>query len=313
MPLITQLDQVTSEWLSGVLGRNVASIEVSARQSNWAKGASIRALLHDGSVKPLWLKICLGQTFGRSEVDYYLSDYQGTPGLPLVHCYDGFYEPGTGYHLLLDDLSEDFHNRKSVQPTLEHGLGLASALARLHLPFWESRNPPSQVEWDRYSEQIRPGLKPMELALETSLAPRFDLHWCALVQRWSNQSGMSLLHGDLNPTNILTPKSKEEPVFFLDRQPFQWSLTYGLAVYDLAYAIAPWWPYELRKRNEEEILWRWFNSLGKVDYSWNQAKDDWDLSVEHCLHVPIEWCRDPADAQSMQWLWRWQVKNITGT
>ena len=58
---------------------------------------------------------------------------------------------------------------------------------------------------------------------------------------------MSLLHGDLNPTNILTPKTADTPVYFLERQPFDWSLTYGLGAYDLAYFLVIWWPEDIRR------------------------------------------------------------------
>jgi hypothetical protein len=123
---------------------------------------------------------------------------------------------------------------------------------------------------------------------------------------------MTMLHGDINPTNVLTPKSADAPVFFLDRQPLDGKTPYGLALYDLAYAIAPWWPRTLRLEHEEAILRTWFETLAQPSYSWEQALADWSLSVEHCLCVPADWCIDPVECDSMRSLWEWQLGNLDG-
>ena len=93
----------------------------------------------------------------------------------------------------------------------------------------------------------------MERATGYSLRERFALHEQAFRQRWANPKGMSLLHGDLNPTNVLTPSGHEGPPYFLDRQPFDWSLTYGVAASDLAYFMIPWWPEQERDKSLDRI------------------------------------------------------------
>jgi Ser/Thr protein kinase RdoA (MazF antagonist) len=121
---------------------------------------------------------------------------------------------------------------------------------------------------------------------------------------------MSLLHGDLNPTNVLTPRSGETPVYFLDRQPFDWSLTYGVAVSDLASFMIPWWPEQARQDSELIVLRHWYEALGKPGYSWKEALSDWELSVEQCLHVTLEWCSKAATADRMRWLWEVQFSRV---
>jgi hypothetical protein len=55
------------------------------------------------------------------------------------------------------------------------------------------------------------------------------------------------VHGDLNPGNLLWPRQGVEPVYLIDRQPFDWSLQRWLGVSDLArLMIIPWAP-ELRR------------------------------------------------------------------
>jgi hypothetical protein len=312
MPVIQRFDQVTPAWLTSVLGEVVVDVDFSTSRSSWAQNASIVACMADGSNRFLWLKLCLGTTFGRSEVDYYTRDYTALVDAPLVPCYDACYEAGVGYHLLLEDLSFEFQDRKHSPPTLAHGLAIAAALARLHNHHWESASPPTTKDWKRYFDQIRPGIEPIEQETGLSFQANFEFHAKALVQRWSKPVGLTLLHGDINPTNVLTPKGLEAPVYFLDRQPFEWKLTYGLAAYDLAYAIVPWWSYEFRTKHQDEILRNWFDHLEQPGYSWTQAQADWKLSVEHCLHIPIEWCGDPSDLEKMRPLWEWQLRNISG-
>jgi len=66
-----------------------------------------------------------------------------------------------------------------------------------------------------------------------------------------------------------------------------------VAATDLAYMLVLWWPNEARRLYEEAILRRWYESLGTEEYSWGEALADWVLSVEQCLHVPLEWCSKP--------------------
>lgn len=312
MPLITKFDEVTPEWLSEVLREEIVSVEFCISSSNWASNASIRAITATGEVRSLWLKLCLAESFGRSEVDYYLNDYIGLPNAPIVNCYDAVFEERVGYHILLDDLSREFRDRKSAQPTLEHGLALAQAIAILHSHHWERGTTPTEHQWDAYFAHVEPGIAPLEEASGLSLGASFHTHANRLRDRCTNPSGLTLLHGDINPTNVLSPNEAEAPVYLLDRQPFGWSITYGLAAYDLAYAIVPWWPYEFRKNCQLQILRHWYEHLNQPNYSWEQALADWDLSVELCFHVPIEWCRNPDDVVNMRGLWAWQFENITG-
>ena len=251
------------------------------------------------------------ETFGSSEVEFYAKDYTTLADAPLVRCYDAQFEASVGYHVLLDDLSETHHNRRDAPPSLEYGLAVAEALGRMHRHHAGSQTVPDEAVWERYFAEIHPGVKPLERATGRAFARRFEQNAQALRTRWANPIGQSLLHGDLNSTNILTPKNAESPVYFLDRQPFEWSLTYGLAVYDLAYFLILWWPEDVRAAHEAAILRRWFEAFAQPHYSWEQAQSDWKLSVEQCLHVPLEWCSKPETVETMRWLWSFQLARVT--
>lgn len=308
--MIHSADEVSAPWLSRVLGRAVERVRIDFGHGSWSRQFRLDARLSDGTACALRLKVCLGDTFGRSEVDYYTRDYVGLPDAPLVPCFDAVYDPAVGYHLLLADLSATHQDRRDVPPSLAYGLAVAEALGRLHRHHWEARPAPDGAALNRYFGECRPGLPALERASGDSLRERFERHGRTLRLRWAERRGMSLLHGDLNPTNVLTPRSGETPVYFLDRQPFEWSLTYGVAVSDLAFFMIPWWPVPTRRECELPVLRRWYEALARPDYRWEDALADWRLSVEQCLSVPLEWCSKPATLESMGWLWKAQFARI---
>lgn len=307
--VIRHPDQLSAAWLGHVLQQPVQGFSVTAGHGHWSHQWRILARLADGRTRALRLKVCLGPTFGRSEVDYYTRDYRGLADAPLVHCHDARYDPAVGYHLLLDDLADTHDDRRDAPPSLAHGLALAGALAALHRHHW-GRPPPAVAALDRYFDEIRPGLAPLRAATGHDLRPWFDQHEAAMRQRWAQPQGMALLHGDANPTNVLTPAGAEAPVLLLDRQPFDWSLTCGLAVHDLAYATVPWWPEATRQAHEAAVLRHWHHSLAVPGYPWDQAVADWRLAVAQCLHVPLEWCSKPDTVEAMRWLWQRQLQRV---
>ena len=150
----------------------------------------------------------------------------------------------------------------------------------------------------------------MEQATGQKLHELMRRHDEQFLRRWSSPKGMSLLHGDLNSTNVLTPKTADSPVYFLDRQPFDWSLAYGVAVHDLAYFLVLWWPPEIQRACEHELLRHWYESVDMPDYTWSEARADWALSVEQCMNVPLEWCSKTHTFDSMRWLWEVQLARV---
>jgi hypothetical protein len=308
--VISNQDEVTAPWIGHVLKQRVQRLRISSSNANWSRQLAIEAETADGRTHALRLKVCLGNTFGRSEIDYYTRDYVDMPNPPLVRCLDAEYDPAVGYHILLEDLAATHVDRREIPPSLAHGLAVAQALGRLHRHCWGAFPAPDHAALNRYFHEIRPGLDPLEQATGHALRQRFELHERAFRLRWARPHGMSLLHGDLNPTNILTPRGAEAPVYFLDRQPFEWSLTYGVAASDLAYFMIPWWPKQERRSWEGVVLRHWYEALGMPEYSWSDALADWRLSVEQCLNVPMEWCSRPDTLESMRWLWESQFDRV---
>jgi thiamine kinase-like enzyme len=221
----------------------------------------------------------------------------------------------------MGDLSATHRNNRQTTPTLEYGCAVARALAALHA-HWRSAERlraiggaiPGERELTRYIEHIRPGLQPLlasvgddiDSSSQQALLDVFDRHPAEMLQRTYDTAGFTLVHGDVNPGNILSPLDGPGKTYLVDRQPFDWSLTTWLGVNDIAYMIVHWWPTELRRQWEFLILRAYHTSLdqrGVRGYSWERLVDDYRLTAVQSLYVATEWCVLEADRTSMRWVW----------
>ena len=323
--MITSIDQVSSEWLTSILaksgallGGKVKSFEFGTGQGNWSTSASIFLKYTNdakGSLpKRLFLKMVNtdleDEWFGDSEVNYYTRDYVDVPEAPLLRCYDAAYSKDINrYHLLLDDVSETHIEAAEKKPTLEYGLALAEGLAILHARWWgaqrllEASAPiHSDNHIQRFVDIAAPGVEHIvkgfasELKLHWPEAMRelFDKHPQVMIQRARDLKGFTIIHGDVGAYNVLVPREGDRPLYIIDRQPFNWSLTTWLGVYDLAYAIVLDWNVETRRTYENLILKHYHNHLfenGVIDYSWEQLHNDYRLCVAMCVYIATEYCR----------------------
>jgi hypothetical protein len=254
--------------------------------------------------------------FGSSEVTYYTRDYVGVEDAPLVRCYDANYsEEKQFYHLLLDDLSQTHVIATTKAPTFEYGLALAKGLAAMHARWWgaqrlaEARAPIHSAEHiRRFVDIAEPGVGNILNQFSTELEPHwpdviqtlYAKHPLAMIERIQDDNGFTLIHGDVGDTNILVPRNGDQPIYILDRQPFDWSLTTWLGVYDLAYAIVLDWDIETRRRLELSILRYYHDQLikrGVTGYSWEQLFDDYRLSVAMGVYIATEYCRGGVNEQ----------------
>jgi hypothetical protein len=334
--VITSLDQVTAAWLTSVLASSgalingaVAAFDVSPGRGNWSTNAILDVRYVNGSqgTRPqrLFLKMVnvdLGEdSFGASEVTYYTRDYIGIEGAPLVRCYDAVFSGELQrYHLLLDDLSETHFEAEEKAPTLEYGLALAEGLAALHARWWGARRfteggatMHSAAHIRRFVDISESGVGPLLKRFTTELEPHwpdkihelYAKHPQALIERTRDDNGFTLIHGDTGEKNILIPRSGDRPIYIIDRQPFDWSLTTWLGVYDIAYAIVLDWEVETRRNLEIPILKHYHDQLvrhGVKGYSWEQLYDDYRLCVAMCVYVATEYFRGGANRQ---WVSEW--------
>lgn len=334
--VITDLEQVTPAWLTEVLSKSdaltsgaVESFELGTDRGNWSTNASLRVRYSEDSRGTLPARLFLkmvntdldGESFGPSEVTYYTRDYVGVKGVPLICCYDGAYsEAEQRYHLLLDDLSKTHVQAAKKEPTLDYGLALAEGLAAMHAYWWGVRRLAkigapihSSEHIRRFVDIARPGAGHIIGAFSSQLEPHwpelvrslYARHPGAIIERARDPEGFTLIHGDAGCTNILVPRDGDRPIYIIDRQPFDWSLTTWLGTYDLAYALVLDWDVELRRRFELPVLRRYhdrLSELGVRGYPWDRLWDDYRLCVAMGVYVATEYCRDGVNEQ---WSWVW--------
>ncbi|MCB0034329.1 MAG: phosphotransferase [Anaerolineales bacterium] len=340
--VITELNQVTPAWLTAVLTQNgalqaghVTAIETADGRGNWSQNGVLKIQYSDDALgeRPLTLFLKLvdtdtgdGEYFDDSEVTYYTRDYVGVENAPLIRCYEGAYAAEQmRYHLLLEDLSDTHEECRYKEPTLEYGEALAEGLAVLHAHWWGAErlttavapiHPPEFMQ--RFVDIAAPGVEPIISHHAADLKPHWPAlmreiyahHPQALIDRTKNAHGFTLIHGDVNPSNILAPKRGERPLYIIDRQPFDWSLTTWLGVYDLAYAMVLYWETDKRRELERPILRHYHEQLyqhGVQDYSWEQLWDDYRLCVAMGVYIATEWCRG-GDTERWREIWMFELR-----
>ena len=210
---------------------------------------------------------------------------------------------------MLEDVSATHTEAYDKTPTLEYGLALAEGLATLHARWWgKARLAESSMEAhdakhiQNFVNIAEPGAghileqKSAELKSNWGALIRelFVKHPQALIERSMDLNGFTLIHGDVGSANVLVPRAGDRPLYIIDRQPFNWSLTTWLGVYDIAYAIVLDWDVELRRQCEIPLLKRYHEMLtqnGVSDYPWQRLYDDYRLCVAMGVYIATEYCR----------------------
>lgn len=337
IPFISHLTDVTPAWLtealttSGALTRGqVTTMAVEAGAGNWSANGRLR-LTYSADAEgerpaQLFLKLVNAdledEFFGDSEVTYYTRDYVGVEAAPLLRCYAAaFSAEQRRYYLLLQDVTATHVPAAEKAPTLGYGLALAEALAALHAPWWGAARlavagaPPHTAEhFRRFAAIAEPGLAHILAHFTGDLPPDgpahlrafFAGHPRAMITRARDPRGQTLIHGDAGHHNILAPRAGERPLYLIDRQPFDWSLTTWLGVYDLAYALVLDWEVPARRQFEQPILQRYHAALlarGVTDYAWEQLYADYRLCAAMGLYIAVEYCRGEGGARLVDvWL-----------
>jgi Phosphotransferase enzyme family len=315
--------EVTSGWLERALGRRVRSFERTEAVSVWGAHVLIVAEV-EGATTPLKLRVKLGSAaiFGRSEVDYYVRDFVGLADAPLVRCHHAEADD-THYHLLLDDLTDTHRNQHDVPVTPQYGRSLVESIAQLHAHRW-AQAPSDAADIEASLRRPRAGLPVMLDAMaegfsaddRAAVRDAFDSLPGAMRRRAEDPVGFSWVHGDLNPGNILVPRTGTGQVLLIDYQPFRDSpVVNELAMSDLAHAMVLWWPEESCRRWAAALVDHWHARLefrGAGYASRARLRDDWRLCVARTLMVPASRCSEPGAVTKMRWLWATHVRRALG-
>jgi thiamine kinase-like enzyme len=129
-------------------------------------------------------------------------------------------------------------------------------------------------------------------------------------ERARDGAGFTLVHGDLNPGNILAPTSGSGRVYLIDRQPFDWCLRCWIGASDLAFMMVLFWTPAERRQYQEAVLRQYQRTLAEsgVEYGWDSLSWDYRFSVAQCLEFAVEWLVLPADRIQRRTLWLMQLE-----
>jgi hypothetical protein len=119
-----------------------------------------------------------------------------------------------------------------------------------------------------------------------------------------------LTHADTNPGNILSPKESSGRTYLIDRQPFDWTISFWLGASDLALMMVHWWPTEIRRQLEREIVRYYVDRLNQQGKkcSFTTIWSDYRLCATQSLFVVLSRCRDPEQRKRFAWVWKPQLK-----
>lgn len=337
----SSLKEVSQSWLERVLHDGLQMPAFNLQPIDANNSSTARLVFADDPPteripQSCILKLCpAGHEFlGASEVNYYNRDYAGLSNAPIPRCYHAVWTDlaisrsiGQGYALFLEDLGPNYTDHKMIEPVDTHARDLGRALGQLHAHHWGGNGDPEgphdlKSDFSRFLSHVTKGLEPIldELGdtLDDSSRARlvkvFDTDADRMLQRAMAGNGLALIHGDPNPTNVLTSNAQHEsrpPLFLIDRQPFEWSLRLWLGASDLVYAAVPFWPEGHRRALQKTLLLSYHEQLlanGVRTYSLSDLRDDWKICACMAAFTAIEWGSDPRSLKDMRWLWERQLR-----
>jgi thiamine kinase-like enzyme len=323
--LITDLDQVTPAWLTGVLCKKEClpqgQVLAVHKEPNLSVGSTIVLLKlcysdDAPSTAPtrLFLKFPSAQSLsnGKKEVQFY-TDIASEVADLVVRCYDAVYsEEANSFHLLMEDLSPTHfsHPPSVLPPSKAQTEQIVDALACFHAYWWDH---------PRLGRDIGP--LPTEASLEEEMAwtkrafasfvdflgdrlsdNRRKIYERVLaaflpvqLKRLSGGNHLTLIHGDLHIGNFLYPRDPvQDTLRIIDWK--SWRVTIGAS--DMAHMMAVFWFPERRAQLEHELLKRYYNRLlerGVKAYTWKACWYDYRFAVIDHLFYPI---------------WQWSTNHI---
>jgi Ecdysteroid kinase-like family len=311
---LSSAEQVTPEWLTGVLRREgrlergeVVGVRVASSRSLIVSSvARLEVSYTAGALGPasLFLKLStpeLQAHFSRREVDFYNTVARASPELPLIRCYDAAFSEATGAsHLLLEDLSETHTQTQAPLPPSARDCELAvESLALLHARWWGSERLgvdigalTTEAEFEELRALLEKHLAGFADFLGDRLLPRrlktYERILAGPLTPWRRmlrREGLTVTHGDAHWWNFLYPRAEGPAVLF------DWHLWHVDApLKDLAYLIALNWYPSRRAVLEQKLLRRYHEALlgaGVSAYGWDACLRDYRVQVIRELFVPV--------------------------
>jgi hypothetical protein len=330
--VITDLAQVTPEWLTSVLHENgylhqgkVISVHNLLTKTLALSVVARLELLFSADAAPsvpsnLFLKIsrpdlprAITSELQGKEVEF----YNCVPALmsdpPFIRCYDAAYSQESGrIHLLLDDLSEThFQTEPPLSPAQAYCELAVDCLIELHAYWWEHPRLGKDIGTLFSEQELKDFIGATEKNiikfidfLDNKLSARqrevYERILASSYQPWKHLTGakrLTLIHGDAHWWNFLYPRDMSKH----RTRMFDWTLWHvDMGARDLAFMMALGWERARRNAAERNLLRRYYDGLlahGIESYSWDDCLNDYRWSAIRNLNIPaIQWSQGRSTA-----------------
>ena len=287
-------DDVTADWLAGVLDAVVSDIEFTA-VGTWQTGATYRVAVAYAADDAVRDRVVFGY---RSECAFYASvaDRVQVPIPQVYHC--DISEDASNYALLLSDQAPATQGDQLAGCGETQARLAATAIAGLHGPTWGQR------EWLTFpglpmstvSDEAKKGLGDVAVMSADITVEKLGAKLSAtdgqtfveamsLVTPWlQNDFGrFSLIHGDYRLDNMLFhPDGKQ--IWVVDWQ----TLGVGLPARDLSYFAATSLEPDVRARVERDLVGDYHSALlthGVTGYDLESCWGDYRYGVIQALLI----------------------------
>jgi len=340
--VITQLEQVTPEWLTQVLKEQghikqggVINLQEVNRYDHYGLSVRLEATYSSDVPKTLttrfFLKMTKPETTPQNnrEVIFYTQIAPLMPESPAVDCYHAAYDSETGvYHLLLEDLSDTHYSLPlALPPTRFQAEMMVDTVAKHHAFWWDHQTLGKEIgtmptakfirQWVRIAKEKFAWFVDfmddrLSKARRRMYEQAFECHPDLLIARVLSGKNLTLVHGDVHVANFLFPyPSPSTRAYLIDWHTLDFEPQCWLGAADVAYMICHYWFLERRRVLEKDILERYYQRLqenGVTDYTWDEFWYDYRLSAISSLYVPVI-----RSNQHNSWNWYPQFEKVASS
>lgn len=298
-PIVTSADQLTAEWLSDTLGKDVESVRAEAvgtgqigtcfRLELTGVGEPTTMLAKLPAIDPATREMLAGVY--RSEVRFY-GEIAATVAIRVPRCYYAdISSSGADFTLLLQDMSPAQQGDQLAGCTVAQARDAVENLAGLHGPRWCD---PALLDVDGLAvngpddakllaEMYGPATEIFIGGLGDLVAAedRETLWECVgVAEKWAlaHPERFGLVHGDYRLDNLLFPPDGGPGVTAIDWQ----TLSLALPARDLAYFLGTSLSPEERRAHERDLVAHYHRALqshGALDYGLENCWDDYCFAM----------------------------------
>jgi hypothetical protein len=323
-PLIRTAEEISSEWLSEVLGHPGVRLIDVAPIGTGQMSQSYRVRFSGGEMESVVVKLASSNEMSRAtgvglgaysrEVTFY-RELAPRIGGPVARCFTAVYDTDHGwFSLVLEDVVDGVQGDQIAGCSVDEAAIAMRALAQLQAPvlgdvalgtadYLNLPNPLNQALvgqllpgfLDRFGDRVAPG----HAALLERMVPSLDA-WAA-----DRRPPLGIVHGDYRLDNMLFAGGRCTVV---DWQTMSW----GPAVLDASYFIGGGLSIEDRRASERALLREYWDALtatGIEGFPWEMCWEEYRRQVFYglvmtvCASMIVE-RTDRGDDMFMTWLAR---------